>query len=94
MAVHEFDVEHGILARINHPQIIRLIGAGRTPRRFIVLEHLHGGTLTNVLGKSPRSRFLLILMLWAWICVYVMGVWMVHANGSVEYTEGRWNWNR
>jgi serine/threonine protein kinase len=51
VAIHEFDVEHGILARIKHPHIIGLIGAGRHPRRFVVLENLSGGTLTNVMGK-------------------------------------------
>ena len=31
-----------MLSRINHPNIIRLIGAGQHPRRFIVLEWLGG----------------------------------------------------
>ena len=30
---HEFDVEHGLLGRLSHPNIIRLIGAGTSPRR-------------------------------------------------------------
>ncbi len=52
IAVHEFDVEHGMLARINHPNIIKLIGAGKHPRRFIVLEWLGGGTLNTILSQN------------------------------------------
>jgi hypothetical protein len=55
IAVHEFDVEHGMLARFNHPNIVKLIGAGRHPRRFIVLEHLGGGSLTAVLHDHEQS---------------------------------------
>jgi serine/threonine protein kinase len=54
-AVHEFDVEHGMLARFNHPNIVRLIGAGRHPRRFIVLEHLAGGSLNAVLNDHDQQ---------------------------------------
>jgi Protein tyrosine and serine/threonine kinase len=52
VAVHEFDVEHGILVRVSHPNIIKIMGAGRFPRRFIVLEFLGGGTLGNILGSN------------------------------------------
>jgi serine/threonine protein kinase len=55
VAVHEFDVEHGMLARFNHPHIIRLLGAGRQPRRFIVLEWLGGGSLNSVLGEREKK---------------------------------------
>ena len=55
IAVHEFDVEHGMLARFNHPNIVKLIGAGRHPRRFIVLEHLAGGSLTQVLNGNEQT---------------------------------------
>lgn len=51
ISCHEFDVEHGMLSRTNHPGIIKLLGAGNTPRRFIVLEYLAGGTLSEVLNK-------------------------------------------
>ena len=52
IAVHEFNVEHGILARVSHPNIIKLIGAGKSPRRFIVLEWLGGGTLNTILSHN------------------------------------------
>lgn len=52
VSVHEFDVEHGLLCRISHPNIIKILGAGILPRRFIVLEHLGGGTLNNILSEN------------------------------------------
>lgn len=55
IAVHEFDVEHGMLSRINHPNIIKLIGAGKHPRRFIVLEWLGGGTLNTILSQNQMK---------------------------------------
>eukprot|EP01036_Dinobryon_divergens_P038249 gene38249-50178_t len=51
VAIHEFDVEHGMLCRFNHPNIIKLYGAGRVPRRFIALEWLGGGTLNAILQE-------------------------------------------
>eukprot|EP01031_Cornospumella_fuschlensis_P025890 gene25890-31264_t len=52
VAMHEFDLEHGMLARMSHPNIIKVLGAGNVPRRFIVLEHLGGGTLSNILAEN------------------------------------------
>lgn len=50
VAVHEFDLEHGMLARVAHPNIIKVLGSGRVPRRFIVLEWLGGGSLNSLLA--------------------------------------------
>lgn len=55
IAVHEFEVEHGLLIRIHHPNIIKLLGAGRLPRRFIVLEYLGGGTLNTILSANQQT---------------------------------------
>lgn len=55
VAVHEFDVEHGMLSRISHPNIIKLMGAGRVPRRFIVLEYLGGGSLSSILSHNQAK---------------------------------------
>lgn len=52
VSVHEFDVEHGLLCRISHPNIIKILGAGVSPRRFIVLEYLGGGTLNTILSEN------------------------------------------
>lgn len=52
VSVHEFDVEHGLLCRMSHPNIIRILGAGIVPRRFIVLEYLGGGTLNTMLSQN------------------------------------------
>ena len=51
VAVHEFDVEYGMLARIDHSHIIKVLGAGQIPRRFIVLEYLGGGSLYTLLAR-------------------------------------------
>lgn len=55
VAVHEFDVEHGMLCRISHPNIIKLLGAGRSPRRFVVLEWLGGGSLNTILSQNQAK---------------------------------------
>ena len=53
--IHEFDIELQILNRISHPNIIKLIGSGQLPRRFIVLEYLEGGTLNTILSKNQQK---------------------------------------
>jgi serine/threonine protein kinase len=47
-----------IHSRLNHPNIVSLIGAGATSKgvRFVVLERLDGGTLTQMLGYDTRIR--------------------------------------
>jgi hypothetical protein len=52
VAIHEFDLEHGLLCRINHQNIVKILGAGRNPRRFVVLEYLAGGALNSLLIKN------------------------------------------
>lgn len=53
--IHEFDLEHGMLVRLQHPNIIKILGAGCHPRRFIVLEYLGGGTLNTLLVKNQAQ---------------------------------------
>jgi hypothetical protein len=53
--IHEFNVEHGLLARLNHPNVIKILGAGRLPRRFVVLEYMGGGSLLDLLNKHNSS---------------------------------------
>ena len=55
VAVHEFDVEHGILVRVSHPHIIKIIAAGRIPRRFVVLEFLGSGSLNSILSANIKK---------------------------------------
>jgi hypothetical protein len=42
VAAHEFDMEHGVLSRLNHTNITTIVGAGHQPRRFIAVEYLAG----------------------------------------------------
>lgn len=43
---------------MDHPNIVGLLGAGLTSKgvRFVVLERLDGGTLTQMLGYDTRIR--------------------------------------
>jgi serine/threonine protein kinase len=55
VACQEFAIEFGTLARVQHPHIIRLLGAGNAPRPFVVLEHLSGGTLYKILNATQQT---------------------------------------
>lgn len=58
LAINEIESELSVHARLNHPNIVNLIGAGLTSKgvRFVVLERLDGGTLTQMLGYDTRIR--------------------------------------
>eukprot|EP00934_Nitzschia_sp_Nitz4_P005541 Nitzschia sp. Nitz4//scaffold11_size288233//198299//200606//NITZ4_000797-RA/size288233-snap-gene-0.29-mRNA-1//1//CDS//3329534143//5531//frame0 len=58
VAINEIEGELDIHSRLNHPNIVSLIGAGLTSKgvRFVVLERLDGGTLTQMLGYDTRIR--------------------------------------
>lgn len=47
-----------IHSRLNHKNIVNLVGAGLTSKgvRFVVLERLDGGTLSQMLGYDTRIR--------------------------------------
>eukprot|EP01042_Synura_sphagnicola_P017351 gene17351-21918_t len=49
VAVAEFETEASVLSRIRHPHIVRFLGSGYEPRRFLVLELLDGGSLSHAL---------------------------------------------
>lgn len=54
-AEQEIVFEAGILARLNHPNIVKLFGAGEDKRKFIVLEYLEGGTLSKLLKRKMKN---------------------------------------
>mmetsp|Transcript_10865 Transcript_10865/g.20022 ORF Transcript_10865/g.20022 Transcript_10865/m.20022 type:complete len:407 (-) Transcript_10865:127-1347(-) len=58
LAINEIEAELSVHSKLNHPNIVSLIGAGLTSKgvRFIVLERLDGGTLTQMLGYDTRIR--------------------------------------
>ena len=58
LAINEMEGELAIHARLNHSNICALVGAGTTSKgvRFVVLERLDGGTLTQLLGYDTRIR--------------------------------------
>lgn len=54
-ADNEMILEADILSRIDHPNIITIYGTGEKIRKFIVLEHLEGGTLAKMLSFEERA---------------------------------------
>lgn len=58
LAINEIEGELAVHSRLNHENIVGLIGAGTTSKgvRFFVLERLDGGTLTQMLGYDTRIR--------------------------------------
>ena len=60
VAVEDLYLEYQILRKVNHPNIVRIFGAGEEPRKFIVMEQLEGGTLDSLFmqtdNKSPTSE--------------------------------------
>eukprot|EP00536_Pseudo-nitzschia_multiseries_P018816 jgi/Psemu1/230355/e_gw1.3162.5.1 len=57
-AINEIEAEVAVHSRLNHPNVVSFLGAGWTSKkvRFIVLERLDGGTLTQMLGYDTRIR--------------------------------------
>lgn len=55
IACHEFDIEFGTLCRVDHKNIIKVIGSGEIPRKFLVLEYLEGGSLYQLLCKHQSK---------------------------------------
>ena len=52
IAIYDLNSESEILKKCSHPNIIKMIGVGEQPRPFLVLEHLTGGTLADLLLSS------------------------------------------
>lgn len=57
VACQELDIEHGLLARINHPNIIKLYGSGvHDGRKFLVMQYLGGGTLRYRFDRTVAAK--------------------------------------
>ncbi|CAN0063951.1 unnamed protein product [Pylaiella littoralis] len=52
----ELELEMGLLMRLNHPNIVRLVGAGTRPEHFLLIERLDGGTLAQRCGNALNIR--------------------------------------
>lgn len=52
----ELELEMGLLMRLHHPNIVRLIGAGTQPEQFLLIERLDGGTLAQRCGNALKIR--------------------------------------
>lgn len=44
------------MARIDHPNVVCLVGTGNSPRPFIVMEYLGGGTMNDLLESTLQRR--------------------------------------
>mmetsp|Transcript_7385 Transcript_7385/g.11359 ORF Transcript_7385/g.11359 Transcript_7385/m.11359 type:complete len:401 (+) Transcript_7385:1-1203(+) len=58
MAINEIEAELVIHAQLSHRHIVALLGAGTSHHgiRFLVLERLDGGTLSQIIGYDNRIR--------------------------------------
>ena len=54
--LQELNMEHGMLARLSHENIVHILAAGESPQRFIALEFLGGGTLKQLLHGGERVK--------------------------------------
>jgi len=56
-AWREFSLEHELLSRTKHPNVVGYLGGGNNPekRPFLVLEKLDGGSLMNQLGANNNG---------------------------------------
>ena len=57
----EVELEHRLLERLCHPNIVQIRGAGYCSSKFIVLEYIDGGSLSDVMEKRriitlPKKR--------------------------------------
>lgn len=90
VAVAEFETEASILSRLRHPHIVRFLGSGYQPRRFLVLELLDGGSLSHALGvrvdKDQRS--------WRKNFSYLEALKLARSLASaLHYLHNQWNEN-
>ena len=56
LAVSELNVELDLLSRIDHPNIIKILGAGISPKPFIILEPLQDVAQLFNLDRPPLFR--------------------------------------
>ena len=52
----ELELEMGLLMRLHHANVVRLIGAGTQPEQFLLIERLDGGTLAQRCGNALNIR--------------------------------------
>jgi hypothetical protein len=55
-ALQDLNLEHGMLVRLSHDNIIDILVVGESPQRFIALEYLGGGTLQRLLHEESKSN--------------------------------------
>ena len=85
VAISEFDMEEQLLSNMTHPNIVQLLGSGKYPRKFLVLELLEGGTLSQALvGSSAISRLMLSACMHSMYLCSLFMLLMTCADSSVS----------
>lgn len=88
MSLFEFEMEASILRRIRHPNIVRLLGTGSSPRPFLVLELLDGGSLSHALGIRPDAYKRYVKKKFS----YIQSLHMARSIAlAMDYLHNRWN---
>jgi serine/threonine protein kinase len=90
MAVAEFETEASVLSRLEHPHIVKLLGSGRLPRRFLILELLDGGSLSHSLGLRADTNNRLAKKKFNYLETLHLARSLA---SSLEYLHSRWDSN-
>ena len=55
--INEIELEIHVISKLNHPNIVKLYGAGYNSKqqRFIILEQLNGGTLEKIFDCNSKN---------------------------------------
>ena len=70
-----------MLSRVRHPHIVRLLGSGSIPRKYLVLEYLSGGTLSHTLGVRPgESMFICVVIMFLFLFCVFLSMWDGHRH--------------
>ena len=88
MAVAEFETEASILSRVEHPNIIKFLGSGHHPRRFLILELLDGGTLSHSLGLRTLANNRIVKKKFSYMETLLLAQSLASA---LDYLHNHWN---
>jgi hypothetical protein len=75
-----FEAEVRSLIHLDHPHVVRVLDAGTFHTvPYVVLQHLAGGSLGTLLGRSPERRLPAASLL----------PWLVHAAAALDFMHGQ-----
>jgi serine/threonine-protein kinase len=69
-AMDRFEREITVLKQLNHPNIVRLFGAGKTQgARYFAMEHIEGESLDRVMSRRGRMTWEEVVVLGQQLCL-------------------------